>query len=141
MGMERIKQRRDFLAAARASSSAKPGLVLQARDRGDKKSARIGLTATRKLGNAVARNRVKRRLRAAAEAVLGEIAVAGFDYVLIGRGATADRSFEALKADLRKAFVDVHATPSPRKPSRRPGTTAKTTTGKPAGEQCDVRRS
>jgi len=107
-GMKRIKRRGDFVAAARALSSAMPGLVLQARQRQDDDVPRVGFTATRKLGNAVVRNRVKRRLRALAEQHLKPVAMTGFDYVIIGRGATADRPFAELQEDLRRAFARVH---------------------------------
>jgi len=101
--MEHIRKRKDFLAAARASSLARPSLVLQVRDRGDEAPARLGFTTTKKLGVAVRRNRIRRRLRAAARAVLGLRALPGHDYVLIGRSATADVSFHRLVYDLEKA--------------------------------------
>lgn len=107
-GMIRIKKRRDFVSAARALSSAMPGLVLQARQRQDDDAPRVGFTATRKLGNAVVRNRVKRRLRALAENYLKPVAMTGYDYVIIGRGATAVRPFTELQEDLRRAFARVH---------------------------------
>ncbi len=101
--MEHIRKRKDFLAAARARSQARQSVVVQIRDRGDDAAPRLGLTTTRKLGNAVKRNRIRRRLRAAARAVLGPRARPGHDYVLIGRQASADVSFERLLADLGKA--------------------------------------
>ncbi len=101
--MEHIRKRKDFLAAARASSLARHSLVLQVRDRGDEAPARLGFTTTKKLGVAVRRNRIRRRLRAAARAVLAERALPGHDYVLIGRSATAEVSFDRLLADLEKA--------------------------------------
>ncbi len=101
--MEHIRKRKDFLAAARASSLARASLVLQVRNRGDEAPARLGFTTTKKLGIAVRRNRIRRRLRAAARAVLAERALPGHDYVLIGRSATADVSFDRLLADLEKA--------------------------------------
>ena len=62
--MERLKKRADFVAAARAVSKARPGLVLQARARGDEARARVGFTATRKIGNAVRRNRARMATKA-----------------------------------------------------------------------------
>ncbi len=109
--IERLRLRRDFLAAAKALSCAMPGVVLQARDRADEAAPRIGFTATRKLGNAVIRNRIRRRLREAARLVMPGRAHTGHDYVLIGRMATASRSFADLKNDLANALQRIHKLP------------------------------
>jgi ribonuclease P protein component len=96
--------RRDFLAAARSGlKHARGGMVLQARPNGREAAPtiRVGLTASRKVGNAVVRNRAKRRLRALARDILIPEAAAGHDYVLIARGSTTGRSFDRLKSDLR----------------------------------------
>ncbi len=105
-----MSKRADFLAAARAPRVAKPGFVLQARRRHDESDAvRIGFTASKKVGNAVARNRAKRRLRALARAILPDQARPGWDYVLIGRAeTTAGRDFKALQTDLTKALTRLH---------------------------------
>ncbi|MEQ9554993.1 MAG: ribonuclease P protein component [Rhodospirillales bacterium] len=113
----RLKRRADFLKVARKGHKwAAPGLVLQAFDRtaagnGDGEAfgpdVRAGFTVTRKVGNAVVRNRARRRLKAAAEQVLPESGKAGHDYVLIGRQGTLDRDFPALIGDLRKALERV----------------------------------
>ncbi len=115
----RLTRRAEFLFVARSRSrSAMPGLVLQAARRSAGAGApagsapRVGFTASKKVGNAVARNRVKRRLRALAEGCLPEMAQAGYDYVLIGRRATIERSFPALQNDLLTALKRVHK-PSP----------------------------
>jgi ribonuclease P protein component len=109
-----LKQRRDFLAAARARRWAADSFTLQARDRRDDAGARVGFTCSKKVGNAVARNRAKRRLRAAAALVLPRVARPGWDYVLIGRaGSTASQPFAAMLADLERGVEKIHA---PRKP-------------------------
>ena len=109
--MEHLKRRQDFVAAARALSEAMPGMVVQARNRQDSASPRLGFTCTKKIGNAVTRNRSKRRMREVARLVLGESAQSGFDYVLIGRMATATRNFADLQKDLASALKRLHATP------------------------------
>lgn len=104
-----LKKRREFLRAARnGAKSVTPGLILQVRPSVEAESAaqgvRVGFTVSRKVGNAVTRNRARRRLRAAAEQVLGEHARRGMDYVLIGRRETVSRPFAALVEDLEKAL-------------------------------------
>jgi len=90
-----------------------PGFMLQARRRAEDEPAatpiRIGYTCSKKVGNAVARNRAKRRLREIARAVLPVDGRPGWDYVLVGRaGATADLPFAQLKADLSAALRKLH---------------------------------
>ena len=86
-----------------------PGFVLQGWNRGDSDGPRIGFTCSKKVGNAVARNRAKRRLREIARAVLPDHGRAGWDYVLIGRhAATATRDFADLQRDLVTALAKVH---------------------------------
>ena len=109
--MEHLKRRQDFVAAARALSEAMPGMVVQARNRLDSKPARLGFTCSKKIGNAVTRNRSKRRMREAAKLNLSGQAQDGFDYVLIGRIATATRNFSDLQKDLTSALKRLHRTP------------------------------
>ena len=103
-----IKKRADFLRAARAQYKPARGVVLQARNRNDESGFRVGYTVTKKVGNAVIRNRVRRRLREAARIELTQAARPGFDYVLIGRKATIDRDFKSLCGDLAYALGKVH---------------------------------
>lgn len=89
-------------------------MMVQARKRGADETAdmRVGFTCSKKVGNAVARNRAKRRLREVARLVLPSLGRVGWDYVLIGRaGATADRPFELLKGDLVYALKKLHPAP------------------------------
>ena len=101
----RLRRRAEFLRAASAGRRL-PGttLILQALPRGDAGPVRVGFTVTRKVGNAVVRNRARRRLREAARLVLAETPVAGCDLVLVGREATRRRDFSALQDDLRAAL-------------------------------------
>jgi ribonuclease P protein component len=102
----RLTRRAEFLrAAAKGRKAALPGVVLQALPRNDQAPARLGFTVTRKIGNAVIRNRTRRRLKEAVRLVLAEQPVAGVDLVLIGRAATRGRDFKALQDDLRRALI------------------------------------
>ena len=103
----RLKQRREFQrVAGKGLRAARPGLVLQALP-APGQPLRVGFTATKKLGNAVARNRAKRRLREAARLMLGAGQVGGVDLVLICREATGDRAWPTLLGDLRGALKQV----------------------------------
>ncbi len=85
-----------------------PGFVLLMRPRNDgDETMRIGFTVTKKIGNAVVRNRMKRRLRALARELLAERGVAGADHVLIGRNGGVERDYALLRTELGKAFRKV----------------------------------
>ncbi|HEX3347091.1 MAG TPA: ribonuclease P protein component [Acetobacteraceae bacterium] len=102
---QRLKRRADFLrVAAKGRKAPAGGLVLQALARPDDGPARIGFTVTKKVGNAVVRNRTRRRLKEAARLVLAETPVAGADLVLIGRDGTRARKFTDLLEDLKRAL-------------------------------------
>jgi len=107
----RLKKRADFLRAARAKRRVTDGFLVQARNRKDDDAIRVGFTCSKKVGNAVARNRAKRRLREVARIVLPNQGQPGWDYVLIGRPVvTANRPFDLLLNDLRTALHHIHKT-------------------------------
>ena len=109
-----LKVRADFLRVAAAHRRAvAPGLVLQAARRPEGSNCgeivRVGFTASRKIGNAVIRNRAKRRLRSVAAAILSREGRPQTDYVLIARATTVDRPYGALIADLNAALRRIDA--------------------------------
>jgi ribonuclease P protein component len=104
----RLKRRREFLAVAGTRCRwATAAFVLQAGPRAAAEEIGIGFTASRRIGNAVARNRARRRLRAAVRALLPGAARPGYDYVIVARPAILTCSFEALLTDLANAFARV----------------------------------
>lgn len=108
--LKTLQNRPDFLRAASARRQGTGGFLLQARDRADgDATVRVGFTASKKTGNAVVRNRAKRRLREVARAVLPSLAQPGWDYVLVSKpGVTPLRDFAALLQDLRAALAQIH---------------------------------
>lgn len=85
-----------------------PGFVLLAHQRDDADPAiRLGITVTKKIGNAVVRNRMKRRFRALARDVLPALGHAGHDYILIGRNGGIERDFTLLRSELATALQRV----------------------------------
>ena len=108
--LETLRNRPDFLRAASARRQGTGGFLLQARARDDDSNVvRVGFTASKKIGNAVSRNRAKRRLREVARAILAHAARPGWDYVLVAKpGATTTRDFALLLDDLTAALRSVH---------------------------------
>lgn len=109
--MDVLRQRSEFLRTAQGRRQGAGSFLVQARAREDGTEAtRIGFTASKKIGNAVARNRAKRRLRAVAREVLMAKGRPGWDYVLVARPeATIARSYEGLIADLETALSRIHS--------------------------------
>lgn len=131
----RLKRRPEFLAVAGARRKwATPGLILQARAHDERQHpnpgeppVRIGLTASKKVGGAVERNRARRRLRAALAEVLAPNAAPGHDFVLVARSETVRRPYADLKADLKQALKKLKAW-RPRQPD------AESPADQPAGQ-------
>ncbi|MGE0565295.1 MAG: ribonuclease P protein component [Pseudolabrys sp.] len=113
--MERLRQRADFLAAASGTKVPAAAFVLQARRRDDAGAARVGFTVSKKVGNAVERNRVRRRLREIVRLSGGDRIEAGYDYVLIGRRAALTLPFDRITQEFTGALRRAHA---PRRPDK-----------------------
>lgn len=106
--MDRLKKRTDFLAIAKTGRRCvTPAFILQSRPSPSDGPVRLGLTASRKVGGAVERNRAKRRLRALARHILPLKGQPGTDYVLIARQESLRRDFAAMRQDLEKALKKV----------------------------------
>ncbi|HEY2527160.1 MAG TPA: ribonuclease P protein component [Xanthobacteraceae bacterium] len=106
--MERLRRRADFRAAAAGIRAAGRAFVLQARRRGDDGAARVGFTVSRQVGNAVERNRVRRRLREIVRLAAASALHAGHDYVLIGRRAALATSFAEMMREFAAALSRIH---------------------------------
>lgn len=115
MAIGTLKKRAEFLRLRGGARCATPSFVLETRARSTgtaseagRSGARFGYTVTKKLGGAVVRNRIRRRLKAAVALVAPKLARADHDYVLVGRAAAYDREFADLKKDLERALQRVH---------------------------------
>jgi ribonuclease P protein component len=110
--MDRLQKRADFLAAARGIRRVVGAVTLELAPTPEPSrkpdGLRVGFTASRKIGNAVARNRAKRRLRAAASAQLPLLGRPGHDYVLVARASVLSCQFAALLNDLAEAVGSAH---------------------------------
>ena len=114
--MERLRQRADFLAAADDVKAPAPMFVLQMRRREDG-PVRVGFTVSKRVGGAVERNRIRRRLKEVVRLSPPARMRPGHDYVLIGRRAALDAPLERIREEFDRALRRVHATPSPSGPS------------------------
>jgi ribonuclease P protein component len=107
----RMTERKDFLRMSQGSRVHSKSFVVQSRNRAKDLSVRVGFTCSKKVGNAVARNRAKRRLREIARQVLPILGLPGYDYVLIGRASvTGSTDFEAMKKELMAALQKLNST-------------------------------
>jgi ribonuclease P protein component len=102
--MERLRQRADFVAAATGAKAPTAAFVLQARKRGDSGPIRVGFTVTKKVGNAVERNRVRRRLKSVVSRTDAGRMRPGHDYVLVGRRAALELPFDRLVEEFNGAL-------------------------------------
>lgn len=104
----KLKQRSEFLHARGGKYQARPGIVIQMRENPAKLSTdtvKVGFTATKKIGNAVVRNRCKRRMRELARALLPLHGKPGFNYIFIARADTAKAEWAQLYKDVEKALL------------------------------------
>ncbi len=101
----RLKKRAEFLFVRDGRYRAQGAVVVQARKNPNQEGLRVGFTATKKIGNAVIRNRAKRRLRETARKLLPEYGVPGTDYVFIARQNTCSRTYSDLVDDVKKALL------------------------------------
>jgi ribonuclease P protein component len=106
---QRLRQRADFLAAAAGARAPVRGFVLQALNRREDGPVRVGFTVSKKVGNSVERNRVRRRLREIVRLAPEAAMQPGFDYVLIGRRAALELPFDHMVEDFGRALGRVHA--------------------------------
>jgi len=110
----RVTRRADYLAANRALRAPMPGFVLLVRPRGDgDPQMRVGITVSGKVGGAVIRNRMKRRFRELARALLPERGIPGADHILIGRKESIERDYALLRTELEKALQRLKKKSSP----------------------------
>lgn len=107
-----LKKRSDFIAASKALRQSMRSMLVQARMRNDDDATvRVGFTCSKKVGNAVIRNRAKRRLREVARAVVTRHGQVGFDYVFVGRNTVTEQAdFDILIQDATLALQKLHST-------------------------------
>ena len=106
--LQTLTKRQDFILASRSLKHSCDTMIVQTK-KNDLRTVRVGITCSKKVGNAVVRNRAKRRLRAIAREILPTWGRVGFDYVLIGRhGSTISSEFKNLKNDFISALEALH---------------------------------
>lgn len=106
--LQTLTKRQDFILTSRGLKHSCDTMIVQTK-KNDLRTVRVGITCSKKVGNAVVRNRAKRRLRAIARDILPTWGRVGFDYVLIGRhGSTISSEFKKLKNDFISALEALH---------------------------------
>ena len=111
--MQRLRRRAEFLAVAAGAKVPASAFVLQARRRDDAGPARVGFTVSKKVGTAVERNRVRRRLKEAVRRSASQAMLCGHDYVIVGRRTALTMDFERLIGELQQSLVRLHAKRGP----------------------------
>lgn len=110
--LERLKKRPEFLTAQAGAKAGTPGfLMTRAHQPNQAGRVRVGFTVTKKVGKAVARNRIKRRLKEAAQQVFAAQSLASHDFVIIARPAAETRNFALLLDDMKRALLRLAAPP------------------------------
>jgi len=99
-----LKKRSEFLFVREGRYQARGSIVIQARENPESSHIRVGFTATKKVGNAIIRNRAKRRMRSVALETLPKLGQKGTDYVFIARNSTPTTPYDALVGDAQKAL-------------------------------------
>ena len=105
--LDKITKRSDFVKASKGQYIRTSALFLQKVKRDDKKNPRYGITASKKIGNAVERNKAKRRIRHAIKEVLPKYGKSGYDYVVIATIKTNKVSWNTVLNDLERAFREI----------------------------------
>ena len=100
----RLRKRAEFLAVRAGEKRRGRLFLVEARKRADDGEPRLGLTVSRKVGNAVVRNRVRRRLKEAVRVHAADDMAAGTDYVIVARRDVLAAPFDALKAEIGRRF-------------------------------------
>ena len=118
--LRRLQKRAEFLFVAQGMAAARGAVLIQGRPREGFADVGVGFTATKKIGNAVTRNRAKRRLREAARMMLPLHGQAGHDYVLIARSGTTVRPWDRLVDDVKSALISLRTGGDPARPPRPP---------------------
>jgi len=117
--LSRLKKRAEFLACAKGPSCARGAVVIQALPQPARTDLGVGFTATKRVGNAVIRNRAKRRLREAARKLLPQLGKPAHDYVFIARQGADERPWPRLLDDVKSALVRLAAEDGARDPGKR----------------------